>query len=418
MKHMILYRFLWLLLLPVLVVWIILRLISKKEDANRIGERFGFSQHPRPEGDLIHFHCASVGESLSILPLIDNLLIIDPDLNILVTTGTKTSAKLMADKLPDGCIHQYVPLDLHPCVTHFMYHWHPDLSIFVESEFWPEMLWQSPHPILLNARISDKSFQRYLKIKWFFEPLISRFGTCLGQTQKDAERLHILGGKRVEAPGNLKFDAPPLEFDANELRKLHSITKDRTVVVAASTHSGEDEIFADIHNEIKSDHPGVLTIIIPRHPNRGSDIAAMLKKQNFRVHMRSQNELPDHKTDVYVADTIGEMGLWYNLAGAVVIGGSFVEHGGQNPLEPLRIGVPTICGPHMFNFTEMMQQLDEKGIIHQVNDAPTLLDRLISLLKDPQPDAQTTQKRMAELAGGTQHAVKTIMKLLESITAK
>lgn len=414
MPNIIFYRLLWVLIGLFVDIWLLVRLFKGKEEWSRFKERAGVASVKRPEGKLVWFHCASVGECLSILPLINNLLNDDDSLNILVTSGTVTSAKLMAKKLPARAIHQYVPVDFYIPVKNFMWFWKPDVSVFVESEFWPELLYQAPNPILLNARISKRSFVRYKKHSWLTRPLIKRFKACLCQEQADADRLTELGAPNAFKAGNLKFDALPLDADPHKVKEFKTAINKRPVVVCASTHNPEEGWHGLVHQKITAEIPNVLTIIAPRHPERGNAIAKELKAMGMSIKQRSKDEMPQEDTAIFVADSLGEMGLWYTLADAAVMGGSFVPHGGQNPLEPLKLNTATFAGPHMFNFTEMMQKLNEAEAIEQTESLEELGRTLVNHLKKGKDTSleRRINTTMAELSGSTKTAKDEILNRL------
>jgi 3-deoxy-D-manno-octulosonic-acid transferase len=411
------YRFLWVLMSPIVDIWFIYRLFNSKEDKSRLKERIGLPSLPRPNGKLIWFHASSVGETLSILPLIHALLEEDEKLHILVTSGTVTSAKLMRKKLPERAFHQYVPLDFYTTVMAFMEHWKPDVSVFVESEFWPELLHQAPNKILINARMSDRSFARYSRHKWFIQKLLSGFKACLAQSNQDAVRLESLGIQKVEVSGNLKFDLPEPHIDEAEMKKLTTKVGNRKVLVVSSTHEPEEVWLGAIHLKLKEKIPSLLTIVAPRHPHRGAKVAEQLGELG-KVSLRSQKEHIDKDTDFYIADTIGEMPLWYSLAqqnGVAFIGGSLIPHGGQSPLEALKLNVPVVCGPYMMNFREMMTHLLEAGAIVQVEDIESLASTLYKIL------SQKTHRNkiikpigltLSDLSGATDYVADRIINLL------
>lgn len=391
-----LYRLLAVVLWPVLVVWFMRRLLIKgKEDPARWRERFGFASKPRPSGPLVWLHGASNGECLSILPLVHLLLQQNPQLHVLVTSGTRTSAKLMATQLPPRALHQYVPIDFYFAVRHFMRHWHPDISVFVESEFWPELLAQAPNPMVVNARMSNRSFRRHRQLAWVTGPLLRRLHSCLCQEQADADKLQALGVPHAIFTGNLKFDAPPLPAPANALTPLQQHIAQRPVCVFASSHPGEEIAFATMlqqhfWSDKRTSAANLLALVVPRHPQRGNDIAAALRTLGLNVAQRSQNEAITPATHIYVADTLGEMGLWYTVANVVVMGGSFVPHGGQNPLEPLKLGTPVLAGPHMFNFKHMTHILKKHALLTQVENVNALGHILPTYL---QGDKKQTSKQ-------------------------
>lgn len=329
-----------------------------KEDPRRLGERRGVSSLPRPSGTLIWIHAASVGESLAALILARKLLE-RPGRSILVTTGTVTSAELMGQRLPPRAFHQYVPVDLVGSVTRFLDHWRPDLALFVESELWPNLLLATRRrniPLaLVNARLSPRSFAGWKRLPGFARRIFSVFDVCLAQDESVAHRLTRLGAKNVRITGNLKADAPPLPADELALASLRSAIGERPVFLAASTHRGEDDAVLDAAAALKQFH--ALTIIVPRHPERGRDIEALAQTRGFSSARRSNGVLPASETEVYVADTMGELGLFYRLARVAFLGGSLIPHGGQNPLEPARLSVPVIAGPHTINFDDTYRLL-------------------------------------------------------------
>ncbi|MFZ2620771.1 MAG: 3-deoxy-D-manno-octulosonic acid transferase [Alphaproteobacteria bacterium] len=401
-----LYRLLWLCLSPLLAAAFAWRLYKGKEHPTRWRERLGHASLPRPTGKLVWLHGASVGETLSLLPLIAELRHQQPQLNILLTSGTRTSADLAAKRLPAGVLHQFVPLDFWPCVKLFMRHWHPTVSVFAESEFWPELLTQAPQPVLVNGRISDRSYPRYQRHAWLYRPVLARFSTCLAQREEDATRLKSLGAHNVIVGGNLKFDAPALTADDKELKALQKRIGTRPVLLAASTHAGEEVMVQNLHQKLTKTTPHLLTIMVPRHPARGAELAAQ-----FGWPARSKNETIQKDTAIYLADTLGEMGLWYRVATVTLIGGSLVPHGGHNPLEPLRLNGVTICGPHMFNFADMLAILPPTilPVAKGLDDLPKLLH---TYLNNPKKrDAMRTHIAtfMPTLTGATTQAAKVVL---------
>ena len=355
-----------------------------KEDPTRLGERRGHAGRARPEGPLAWLHGASVGETLAILPLVERLT--RRGIAVLVTSGTRTSAQVIARRLPPGAIHQYVPLDVPIYVRRFLDHWRPDIALFAESEIWPNFILALERRgiplVLVNARLSERSFRRWSKVPDAAETLLSRFACCLAQTPADAERLQRLGAPRVSVAGTLKFDAPPPPADPRTVASLQALTAGRPVWLAASTHPGEEEIAVAVHRALAKRFTGLVTIIAPRHPQRGAEIAAMARESGLRPARRSEGLQPDRATDLYIADTIGEMGLLYRLAPLVFVGGSLVPHGGQNPIEPAKLGVAVLHGPHVHNFTDVYAALDKAGGARPVADARALAGARGDLLAD------------------------------------
>ncbi len=372
---------------PGLRLALAIRRFRGKEDRNRISERFGRPGRGRPEGALIWVHGASVGESLSILPLIERLLAVRPDVGILVTTGTVTSARLMGDRLPDGAFHQFVPIDRRAEVRRFLDHWRPDLALWLESELWPNLLAETAGRgtpiVLVNARLSRRSFMRWRRWPGFARFVLSRFAQCLAQSEVDAERLKALGAPSPRCPGNLKFASPPLPADDETLARLRAELGGRTVWLAASTHPGEEAIVADAHERLAGRFDNLLTVIVPRHPGRGQGVAREMTKRGLKVSLRSRGDAVAPDTAIYVADTMGELGLFYRLAGVVFIGGSLVPHGGQNPLEPAQLDCAILHGPHMTNFQPIVAALKTAGAAQEVADAGALAEAAGELLADP-----------------------------------
>lgn len=408
------YRVLQIFLLPLVALLFVIRLKKGKEHTTRWREKWSFTAHQRPQGKLIHIHAASVGEANSLLPLLEKLNL---STHVLLTTGTVTSARLMEKKLPTiqektkssyQLIHQFAPLDFYPIVRRFYTHWQPEMTLFAESEFWPELMTQAPRSILVNARISDRSWPKYQKLSFFFKPLIRSFEAIFTQQKRDAERLKVLGGKNVEVAGNLKFDAAPLDVDKDALTALKKDIGKRPVIVFASTHQGEEEQALALHQSVQKTHENLLTIIVPRHPSRG-DVIAELLKDKASIAQRSQGNRPTESTEIYIADTLGELGLFYRLADVAIIGGSLVLHGGQNPLEALRFGTQTLSGPHMFNFTDMLPLLSDV-----FNPAPTLEEltnqAINALSQNQETERQKRLSVMGKLTGPTDHIAAYILK--------
>ncbi len=373
------------------------RLARGKEHPDRFGERHGHSGLPRPDGALVWFHAASVGESLSLLPLIERLRSERPALNILITTGTVTSARLMAERLPSGAIHQFIPVDRVAYVRRFFDHWKPDLVLWTESEFWPNLVLEPRRRniplVLINGRVSPKAFRGWKRVPWVIGKLLSGFSLCLGQTETDVKRLSDLGASPVRTVGNLKFAVPPLPAGDDDLERLRSEAGGRTVFLAASTHPGEEEILWQVHQKLVAQIPDLLTIIVPRHPERGLDIKRSLSSLGASVRCRSTAEPIDGAADVYIADTLGELGLFYRLAKLVFMGKSLVNMGGQNLLEAARLDCVIFHGPHMWNFTDIVDGMMEGKALIKVSGGNELAAALYKIHCDPQE-----QDRLASAA--------------------
>ncbi len=347
------YRGLTGALAPAVPVLLHKRIALGKEDPVRLAERRGVASRPRPEGRLIWIHGASIGESLAVLPLVARLLE-KSDRSVLVTTGTVTSAQLMEQRLPPRAFHQYVPVDLQRHVARFFDHWRPDLALFVESELWPNLLLEAQRravPLaLINARLSSQSFAGWRRASGLARRLFSAFDVCLAQDETIARRLSALGAHDVRITGNLKADAPSLPVDESALSALRKAIGERSVFLAASTHDGEEAAVLDAaHAANKS---GALTVVVPRHDDRGAAVQSLITSRGFATCRRHKESLPGSDTEVYVADTMGELGLFYSIAQVAFLGGSLIPHGGQNPLEAARFSVPVLAGPHTGNFAE------------------------------------------------------------------
>lgn len=394
------------------------RVKAGKEDPSRRHEREGHPHRSRPAGPLVWLHAASVGESLAILPLIDRLLRQDPRLHALVTTGTVTSATLLARRLPARAFHQYIPVDLPAGVERFVGHWRPDLVLWVESEFWPNLLRavrrRGIPAALINARLSNRSFQRWRRIPGAARQLLSVFRLALAQTEEEAERLRILGLADTRSVGNLKYSAELLPADADQLASLRSDWADRPCWLLASSHPGEEAIAADTHLALRAEFPGLLTIIVPRHPERGLALAEQLTARGLRLACRSRGEGVTAETDLYLADTLGELGLFFRLAPVSAIGASFIGKGGHNPIEPALLGSAVIYGPSMHNFASIAAELEAAGGALPVSDAESLLAGLRTLLRDP--SARTVMARAArDVAEGNRQAVDRVLHALQPL---
>lgn len=391
------------------------RLAVGKEDPDRFPERLGNASRTRPEGQLIWIHAASVGESVSALSLIDGLLKRSPERHILVTTGTRTSAEIMANRLPDRAIHQYVPIDKKDAVQRFLDHWRPDMAIWMESEIWPNLIVESAGrgiPMMMaNARITEKSYRTWRKSFGFSRKLLGCFRFCSAQSEETAAWLRDLGANSVECFGNLKFAAEPLPVDPEAIESMEVAVGARPLWLAASTHRGEETFILSANCRLLETYPHLLTLIVPRHPERGAEVAALAVEQGIAVVQRSDGNTIEAGTQVYIADTIGELGLFYRIAPIVFIGGSLVPTGGQNPLEAARLDCALLHGPHMDNFTDVMQSFDKHDASLTVTDAQTLAKSVGDLLGDPALRAEMVIRAGKVVAGGTETLQKTLARI-------
>jgi 3-deoxy-D-manno-octulosonic-acid transferase len=360
------------------------RLARGKEHPQRLAERRGEARIARPAGPLIWAHGASVGEMLAVIPLVEGLRA--RNFNVLVTSGTVTSARLAEERLPPNVIHQFVPLDTPRYTARFFEHWKPNLALLAESDLWPNLIVACNERhiplILVNGRLSERSFTRWRYLPATISSLLGRFDLCLTQSDPDAERYTELGAKHVSMTGNLKLDVPAPPVDAGKLAAMRAVVRQRPVIAAASTHPGEEAVIIDAVRRLRQSFPGLLTIIAPRHPERGPGVVEIATAAGLNAVARSRGLLPDRGTDVYVADTIGELGLIYRLAPIVFMGGSLVRHGGQNPIEAAKLGAAILHGPHVWNFTEIYSALDEARGAEEVLDVSKLTVRIGAWLTD------------------------------------
>lgn len=394
-----------------------------KEDVARRGERLGIASVPRPEGPVVWIHAASVGEAASVIPLISALTERRTDLHVLLTTGTVTSARFVSARLPARAIHQYVPLDSPRFAARFLAHWNPALAVFTEQEIWPNLIQTAGDRgiplVLANARISDRSFERWHRRASIAAALFSQFAVVMAQNRILAERFAQLGAGHAEPVGNLKIDAPPLPIDGPARAALEAALSGRPCFVAASTHPGEEEVIAAAHRKLAHRIAGFCTIIAPRHPERGPAIAGMLAAQGMKVAQRSLGQLPDAATDVYVADTIGELGTLYAIAPVAFVGGSLVPHGGQNPIEAVRHGAVVVTGPSRTNFADSYGALLAAGGAVEVKTAADIAAAVTAMLEDRATLAQFRRhatEALAGLSGALERTLNVLLPMIPPVT--
>ena len=416
-----LYRIIGVISYPLILVYLLIRRSKGKEDKKRFNERFGLTNKCRPKGYLIWLHGASVGESLSLLPLIVKLRELYPEFNLLITTGTVASAYLMKERLPSGVIHQYIPVDQIVYVRRFLSHWRPSLALWAESDFWPNLITEIAYEkvplILVQGRVSLRTHARWRVLPWFIKMILSKFSLCLAQTEVDRVRLSSLGASLVKSVGNLKLAASPLPFDQEQFSILKTKFGSRSIWLAASTHPSEEEKIWKVHREIATHFPNLLTIIVPRHSERGVLIRKDLSRLKAVVALRSENEEVEERTQIYIADTIGELGLFYRLVDIVFMGKSFVDLGGQNLIEPAHLQNAILHGPYMWNFDYAVKGLREKDAIIRVENCCELVAELIKLFSDTSYRSKF-QKRALKFAESEAVSVDRISRELEPFLKK
>lgn len=378
-----LYRWAGIAVYPFVGAYIGLRAAKGKEDHARRDERYGHPSLARPDGPLVWFHAVSVGETNAVIPLIREIR--RRDINVVLTTGTLTSAKVAMARLDPAVHHQYVPLDLKPAISRFLDHWQPDIAIFAESEIWPMTIMELGRrhipQILVNARMSERSFYRWRRMSGIAGALFDHLALVIAQSEHDAEHFRELGALPVLVSGNLKVDndLPPTDSVA----RLHYELEigDRRTWAAISTFEGEELAAAQVHKLLRS-RTEILTIIVPRHPERADQIEEMLVAEGLNVARRTRGDAVTAETDILLGDTIGEMGLYLQLTEIAFVGRSLTAEGGQNPLEPAMMGCAILSGGHVQNFRETYQALAKNGSARMVRDTEMLAKGVYYLINN------------------------------------
>lgn len=405
------------LLAPALRLNLRRRAATGKEITARLPERVGLDSTPRPDGPLVWMHAASVGETMSVLPVLEALR---PSTKVLLTTGTVTSQALLDQRLPrDGSVlHRLAPLDVPRWVNRFLTHWRPNAACFVESELWPNQIAacqaRGINMMLLNARMSDRSFRQWRRVPGFAQRVVGSFSLIQARGALDAERLRTLGGVDVDSPGDLKFVAPPLPVDQGELERLRDLLVGRPIWIAASTHPGEEERIVTVHRLLSQTHQDLLTIIAPRHPDRGAALAAALEAPR-----RGAGEDPPARGGIWIVDTIGELGLLYRLAPIAFVGRSLVAPGGgQNPLEPARLGCVVAVGPYTDNFNDHIALLRDAGVLVTIFDESELARFVSAMIDNPDQRERLTEHAtvsVQRLIGLPERSAEALLSLLPQV---
>ena len=377
------------LLHPALPLILNRRIKAGKDAPDRANERLARDLPPRPEGVLVWLHGASVGESQVQLQMADALRDARPDLSFLFTSQTLTSARIVAKRLPPASLHQMAPFDSPAIARRFVRHWQPDLAVFAESDLWPNLLAQlrreGSKTALINARMSDKSLKNWTGAqKRFGEDVIGKFDVILAANTRTAHGLSRLRASPVPAPGNIKHAAPAPVADDKALMALKAEIGDRPVLAALSTHSGEEALILSAFERLRETHPDLLLLLVPRHPERRNDLVALTGDRT--IALRSRNEPVQQETDIFIGDSLGEMGLWFQLARALYLGGGHAPGlGGHNPVEALKHGRFVVSGPDVFNFEEEFRLMASAGAASLPSDPETLFAALQNQLDRPTP---------------------------------
>ncbi|UTO28672.1 lipid IV(A) 3-deoxy-D-manno-octulosonic acid transferase [Bartonella harrusi] len=407
------YRMIGFCLRPVVPFYLFLRAVRGKEEWSRQKERLGKNYKIRPQSPLIWLHAASVGETLALFSLINYILSLK--INILLTTGTVTSSSLAKKLFGNRLIHQYAPLDLDLAVRRFIDHWKPDLALVCESEIWPlrikELAKMHIPQILVNAHMSERSFKAWQKRPVLSKHIFQHIDLAIGQNERDVACYQALGVKSVAFSGNLKADVLPLE-NQDLLAHYRSAIGNRPVWAAISTHEGEEEIAFEVHKILKNYLPDLLTIIVPRHPERLENLMQNCHNKSLRFIRRSNNAVPDANTDIFWGDTIGEMGLFLRLSKVSFIGKSLCGDGGHNPLELALLGSAILTGPHVTNFQEMFEKFLARDAAYMIQDAKQLAIQVYRLLTNEVLRQEMVDKAY-EVATSMAGALERTLKLLE-----
>ena len=372
-----------------------IRIYRKKEDENRYTEKLSIIKKRKPQGKLVWFHAASVGELLSVIPLLEKLEKIKEIKSILLTTNTLSSSKIFKKKIKSKkIIHQFFPFDKDIFTKKFLSHWLPDLVVFVDSEIWPNFIFNIKNRkiplILLNARITTKTYLRWKKIPNFTKSIFSSFDICLSQNKETEKYLRNFGVKKIKNLGNLKFSSPSSLSPAELNKNILKIFQYKKIWCATSTHKGEEVFCGKTHIELKKRLKNVILIIIPRHIHRSNEIVKELNEMNLKIHLHTNKSKFKRDTDIYLVDTFGETQNFFNISKSVFLGGSLINHGGQNPIEPTRMGCSIYHGPHVNNFKEVYAYLASYNISKKINTINNLKRFLLK-------DLSSKQKRSLQL---------------------
>ena len=377
------YRIIINLITLISPIIILLRLLKKKEDPKRFKEKFCSFSKKKIKGKLIWFHGASVGEILSVIPLIEKLEKKGEIKQILITSNTLSSSKIISNLKLTKVIHQFFPIDTNYHTQKFLKYWKPSIAIFIDSEIWPNMIYNIKKNnislTLINARITNKSFRKWKIFSKTAKNIFQKFDLCLSSSLKSKRYLKILGVKKIKYIGNLKFTQT--EKDINELNKsLRKFFLTKNIWCASSTHEKEEKICLEVHKKLKLKYKNLLTIIIPRHIHRTKEILSEIKKLNLKVHLHDSGGIVNNKTDIYLVNSFGQTQSFFKICKVIFLGGSIIKHGGQNPLEPARFGCKILHGPNVWNFNEIYNLLKNYKITIKIKDSKQLFSKVNDMI--------------------------------------
>jgi 3-deoxy-D-manno-octulosonic-acid transferase len=381
------------IILPFLFFYILNRKKKSKEHPHRFLERFAITKIAKPQNcQLFWVHAVSVGESNSAWILIENLLKFSPNISILFTSTSTTSAQIIEQKIlqnelfKNRIIHQFLPVDSYFIVQKFLNHWKPRACIFVESEIWPNFIYCASKKailsFLINARISQKSASQWLLLKKLGFNIFDYFSTIFAQSLQDKNLLQNLTKNNIFYEGNLKSQNSKLEVDEQKLQELKTQIGSRKIWLCASTHEGEEGLILSTHQRLKKQFPDLLTIIVLRHPNRAGEVCELLRDMKFS--QRSKNKNIIESTEIYLVDSLGELGIFYSLVNFTFIGGSLLEIGGHNPFEAIQLNCAVITGSQVFNFAEIYADLQQKNACEIVKNSDELYEIVQKFLQNPE----------------------------------
>lgn len=396
--------------LSYLIIYV--RLWSGKEDQDRFKEKLGQYARDRSNSKLIWFHGASVGETLSIIGLIEEITKINDELEFLITSGTNSSSQVLSTKMPKNAVHQFVPIDTPRAVKSFLKHWRPDFAIWVESEVWPRLLIETSKtkvPMwLVNGSMSLRSYKKWRYAPLSMQYLYNKFEKIYLRDERSAGFLNQLGlsSENFTVYGSLKADQEKLEFRKSDLKEVKNGLKEKRVWVAASTHAGEEEIVLKAHEKLLEVDKDIFLVLVPRHPERGKELTKLALSLNFKVSIRSKSKKINSTDQVHIGDTLGELGLWYELTCVSFIGGSITKNGGHNPYEAILADTFIIHGPETFNFDEIYRKLDEKNFGKEITNSEQLFQEVLSLFNKNNLDIRSAKAK--ELIASDKKKIKTL----------